>query len=73
VIWEKSITSATWANFRKFLRECFIPCSTVVACPKSMVPVDVIKKPPKFIHRLAGVGKSIPPLPKAATTVTTRS
>jgi hypothetical protein len=32
-LWEKSITSATWANFRKFLRECFIPSSTVVPSP----------------------------------------
>jgi hypothetical protein len=38
-----------------------------------MVPVEVIKKPPKVMHRLVDVGKSIPPLPKAATTVTTRS
>jgi hypothetical protein len=40
---EKSITSATWANFRKFLRECFIPYSTVVPSPKPMVTVEVIK------------------------------
>jgi hypothetical protein len=45
-IWEKSITSATWANFKKFLQECFIPSSTVVPCPKSMVPVEVITQPP---------------------------
>jgi hypothetical protein len=72
-IWEKSITFATWANFRKFLRECFIPSSTVVPCPKSMVPVEVIKQPPKVMHLLVDVGKSILPLPKAAMTVTTRS
>jgi hypothetical protein len=72
-IWEKSITSATWANFKKFLQECFIHSSTVVPCPKSMVPVEVITQPPKVMHRLADVGKSIPPLPKAATAMTTRS
>jgi hypothetical protein len=72
-IWEKSITSATWANFRKFLRECFRPSSTVVPCPKPMVTIEVIKQPPKVMHLLADVGKSIPPLPKAATSVTTRS
>jgi hypothetical protein len=38
-----------------------------------MVTVEVIKQPPKVMHRLADVGKSIPPLPKAATTVTTCS
>jgi hypothetical protein len=40
---EKSITSATWANFRTFLRECFIPSSTVVPSRKPMVTVEVIK------------------------------
>jgi hypothetical protein len=39
-IWEKSITSATWANFMKFLRDCFIPSNTMVPCPKSMVTVE---------------------------------
>jgi hypothetical protein len=63
-LWEKSITSATWANFRKFLRECFIPSSTMV------VPVEVIKQPPKVVHRLVDVGKSIAPIPKVATAVT---
>jgi hypothetical protein len=62
---EKSITSATWANFRKFLREYFIPFSTMV------VPVDVINQPPKVRHRLTDVGKSIAPIPKIATAVTT--
>jgi hypothetical protein len=42
-LWEKSITSSTWANFRKFLRECFIPSSVVVPSPKPMVTVEVIK------------------------------
>jgi hypothetical protein len=70
-LWEKSITSTTWANFRKFLRECFIPSSIVVLSPKAMVPVEVIKQPPKVIHRLADVGKSIAPVPKVATAVTT--
>jgi hypothetical protein len=72
-IWERSITSATWVSFRKFLRECFIPSSSVVPCPKYMVTVEVIKQPPKVMHRLEDVGKSIPPLPKAATAVTTLS
>jgi hypothetical protein len=68
---EKSITSATWANFRKFLRECFISSSTVVPSPNPMVPVEVIKQPPKVMHRLADVGKSIAPTPKVATAMTT--
>jgi hypothetical protein len=68
-LWEKSITSATWANFKKFLRECFIPSSSVVPSPKPMV--EVIKQPPEVMHRLADVGKSIAPIPKVATTVTT--
>jgi hypothetical protein len=72
-VWEKSITSATWVNFRKFLRECFIPSSTMVLCPQSMVPVEVIKQPPNVMHRLADVGKSIPPLLKADSAVTTHS
>jgi hypothetical protein len=47
----------------------------MVPCPKSMVSVEVIMQPPKVMHRLAdfGNGKSIPPLPKAATAVTTHS
>jgi hypothetical protein len=36
-----------------------------------MVPVEVIKQPPKVMHRLADVGKSIAPIPKVATAVTT--
>jgi hypothetical protein len=62
---EKSITSATWANFRKFLREYFIPFSTMV------VPVEVINQPPKVMHQLTDVGKSIAPIPKITTAVTT--
>jgi hypothetical protein len=58
-MWEKSIPSATWVNFRKFIRECFIPSSIAVPCPQSRVTVDV--------------GKTIPPLRKAAAAVTTRS
>jgi hypothetical protein len=58
-MWKKRITSATWPNFRKVLRECFLPSSTVVPCPKSMVTVGVIQQPPKVMHRLADVGKSI--------------
>jgi hypothetical protein len=38
-----------------------------------MVTVEVIKQPPKVMRQLADVGKSISPLPKAATTVTTCS
>jgi hypothetical protein len=72
-MWEMSITSTTCANFRKFLQECFIPSSTVVPFPTSMVIVEVNKQPPKVIHRLEDVGQSIPALPKAATTGTTHS
>jgi C4-dicarboxylate transporter len=36
-----------------------------------VVLVEVIKQPPKVMHRLADVGKSIAPIPKVATTVTT--
>jgi hypothetical protein len=68
---EKSITSATWANFRKFLRECFIPYRTVVPSPKPLVTVEVIKQPPKVVHQIEDVGKSIAPIPKVATAVTT--
>jgi hypothetical protein len=68
---EKSITSATWANFRKFLRECFIPYSTVVPSPKPMVTIEVIKQPPKVLHGIEDVGKSIALIPKVATAVTT--
>jgi hypothetical protein len=70
-LWEKSITSATWANFRKFLQECFIASSTVVPYTKPMVTIEVIKQPPKVMHRLADVGKSVAPIPKVATAVTT--
>jgi hypothetical protein len=42
-LWEKRFTSATWANFRKFLRECFIPSSIVVPSRKPMVTVEVIQ------------------------------
>jgi hypothetical protein len=58
-MWEKCITSAAWANFRKFIRECLIPSSTAVPCPQSRVTMDV--------------GKTIAPLPKTATAVTTHS
>jgi hypothetical protein len=70
-LWEKRITSATWANFRKFLRECFIPSSTVVPSRKPMVTVEVIQQPPKVMHGIEDVGKSIAPIPKVATAVTT--
>jgi hypothetical protein len=36
-----------------------------------VVHVEVIKRPPKVMHRLADVGKSIAPIPKVATAVTT--
>jgi hypothetical protein len=68
---EKSITSATWANFRKFLRECFIPSTTVVPSRKPMVTVEVIKQPPKVVHGIEDVGKSIAPISKVTTTMTT--
>jgi hypothetical protein len=62
-LWEKSITSATWANFRNFLRECFIPSSTMVPSPQPMVNVEVIKQPPKVVHGIEDVGNSIAPIP----------
>jgi hypothetical protein len=68
---EKSITSATFTNFRKFLRECFIPYSTMVPSPKPMVTVEVIKQPPKVVHGIEDVGKSIAPILKIVTAVTT--
>jgi hypothetical protein len=36
-----------------------------------VVPVEVIKRPPKVMHQLADVGKSIAPIPKVATAVIT--
>jgi hypothetical protein len=36
-----------------------------------MVTVEVIKQPPKVVHGIEDVGKSIAPIPKVATTVTT--
>jgi hypothetical protein len=36
-----------------------------------MVTVEVIKQPPKVMHGIEDVGKSIVPIPKAATAVTT--
>jgi hypothetical protein len=70
-LWVKSITSATWANFRKFLRKCFIPSSTVVPSPKPMVTVEVIKNPPKVMHWIEDVAKSIALIPKVVIAVTT--
>jgi hypothetical protein len=68
---EKSITSATLANFRKFLRERFIPSSTMVPSRKPMVTVELIQQPPKVVHGIENVGKSIAPIPKVATAVNT--
>jgi hypothetical protein len=70
---EKSITSATWANFRKFLRECFIPSSTMVPSRKPMVTIEVIKQPPKVVHGIEDVGKSIAPISKVAIAMTTHA
>jgi hypothetical protein len=36
-----------------------------------VVPVEVIKQPPKVMHQLADVGKSIAPIPKVTIAVTT--
>jgi hypothetical protein len=36
-----------------------------------MVTIEVIKQPPKVMHGIEDVGKSIAPIPKVATTVTT--
>jgi hypothetical protein len=36
-----------------------------------VVPVEVIKQPPKVMHQLVDVGKSIAPIPKVATAVIT--
>jgi hypothetical protein len=70
-LWEKSITSATWANFKTFMRECFMPSSTVVPPPKPMITVEVIKQPAKVMHGIEDVGNNIAPIPKVATAVTT--
>jgi hypothetical protein len=70
-LWEKSITSATWANFRKFLRECFIPSSTVVPSPKPLVTVEVIKQPHKVVQGIEDVGKIIDHIPNVTIAVTT--
>jgi hypothetical protein len=37
-----------------------------------VVPVEVIKQPPKVMHWLVDVGKSIAPIPKVAAAVTTQ-
>jgi hypothetical protein len=36
-----------------------------------MVIIEVIKQPPKFVHGLEVVGKSIAPIPKVAIAVNT--
>jgi hypothetical protein len=36
-----------------------------------MVTVEVIKQPPKVVHGISDVGKSIAPIPKVMTTMTT--
>jgi hypothetical protein len=43
----------------------------MVPSPKPMVTVEEIKKPPKVVHGIEDVGKSIAPIPKVATAVTT--
>jgi hypothetical protein len=43
----------------------------MVPSPKPMVTVEVIKQPPKVVHGIEDVGKSIAPIPKVTTAVTT--
>jgi hypothetical protein len=43
----------------------------VVPSPNPMVTIEVIKQPPKVVHGIEDVGKSIAPIPKVATSVTT--
>jgi hypothetical protein len=49
----------TWEDFKKFLRDGFV-----------LPYMEEIEQPPKFVHGLEDVGKSIAPIPKVATTVT---
>ena len=66
---ESSRVSATWEDFKIFLRDCFMYSRRVVPCKKSTVTMEAIKQPPKVVQRMADVGKSIPGLPKAAPAV----
>jgi hypothetical protein len=68
---EKEINYATWEDFMKFLHACFMYSSRIVPCRKAIVDMEVIKQSPKVMHRISDVGKSIPPLSKTATAVTT--
>jgi hypothetical protein len=44
----------------------------MVPSPKPMVTVEVIKQPPKVVHGIEDVGKSIATILKVATAVTPR-
>jgi hypothetical protein len=68
---EKEINYATWEDFMKFLHACFMYSSRIVPCRKAIVNMEVIKQSPKVMYRISDVGKSIPPLSKPATAVTT--
>jgi hypothetical protein len=68
---DKEITYATWEDYMKFLRACFVSSSRMVPRRQTIINMEVIKQPPKVMHRLADVGKSIAHLPKPATVVTT--
>jgi hypothetical protein len=50
----------TWEDFKKFLRDGFV-----------LPYMEEIEQPPQFVHGLEDVGKSISPIPKAATAVST--
>jgi hypothetical protein len=49
----------TWEDFKKFHRDGFV-----------LPYMEEIDQPPKFVHGLEDVGKSIAPIPKVATAVT---
>jgi hypothetical protein len=49
----------TWEDFKKFLRDGFV-----------LPYMEEIEQPPKFLHGLEDVGKSIAPIPKVATAMT---
>jgi hypothetical protein len=48
-----------WEDFKKFLRDGFV-----------LPYMEEIEQPPKFVHGLEDVGKSIAPISKVATAVT---
>jgi hypothetical protein len=49
----------TWEDFKKFLHDGFV-----------LPYMEEIEQPPKFVHGLEDIGKSIAPIPKVATAVT---